>query len=128
MRRYYVYDFRRNSEAEEFWCESDELAVEEFAVWFNMVVSSWETRTLGRYFLFRDEVDAHGEWVPPSSFLGVDEDVRLNRHWFFMRNPPHCEAAERALVAEFDRLDKVDADRLIERGNARSMYLNGQLR
>lgn len=124
-REYYVYDFARDRVASEFEAEDDLGALSEFTVWYNLLVrpARWEKRSLGRYWLYERRHDADGGLLPPRP-VSVDENIRLDRHFFWLASPPHDEASERALWEWFERLDAADLARLQSRGNSFAEYLD----
>lgn len=116
-RFYYIYDYRRDRVASEFFASGDLAACEEFSEWYNLLVrpDRWEGRTLGRYWLFERQHDAQGRLVQPRP-VSVDENVRLDHEYFFLAFPPNSATEEAARQAEFDRLDGLDLLRLGRRG------------
>lgn len=127
MRLFYVYDVRRNRRAHELDCDEPELARAEFCAWYNIMIrpERWEQRSLGRYFLYEVVRDAEGNRVAVP-FLMSDEDVRADREYFRMCDPPHDAAAVAVFEADFARLDAIDLARLKARGNDRLEFFNGR--
>lgn len=116
VKEYYVYDYRRDRSVMEFEAEGDEVAIREFADWYNRVVrpDRWEGRRLGRYWLFEFIRNSAGELIEPRP-LSVDENIRLSRMWMFVCDPPHDAEAWAAQDAEYARLDGLDVARLASR-------------
>lgn len=122
---YCVYDMKRDRFVNEVQCASDDVAMREFESWYRTMVrpSRWETRKLGRYFLvkiaYADSRSRNGpeEKLPKPVVLMLDDDVRMSWSWFWMADPPANEAEDAELLADFERMDAVDAARLARRGN-----------
>lgn len=118
---YIVFDANRRRVSLEFDAFSDEKAREEFSSWYNRIVrpSRWEARKFGRYWLYREcrVVGRDRQYLEKPVRLMCDDEVRLSYWMFRMSEPPNDDAEQAELDAEFERLDKLDRERLARRGN-----------
>lgn len=120
---YVAYDSKRDRFELQFHAASDDAAKREFCSWFREFIrpSRWEKRKVGRFTLWKlgTAENMNGEVVklPKPVILMFDDEVRMDWQWFWMSDPPACEADDEWLKAEFARLDGIDAERLARRGN-----------
>lgn len=118
---YVIVDYNRKRYALEFDAFSDEQAKREFGSWYNLLIrpSRWETRKLGRYYLYRQSrQEASGRvFLDKPVIVMEDEEVRLSYDYFRMCDPPATDEEQAELDRDFERLDAADRARLARRGN-----------
>lgn len=114
FKRYVVLDSRTGMERLEMECLSDEVAIREFCVWYNILVryDRWEHRRLGRYVLCEELPELGSDGLPEWRAVFPDENVRLSWDYARMCDPPYDEASWDRLVSELERLDAIDVERL----------------
>lgn len=120
--RYVVFDLEQDRNAAEFERYEDAHAIEEFEMFYCERIGSknWETRTFHRYFLVKTALVVGCEYRRLPEPVGIMEDwqVRIGYRRFRMADPPIDDEAEKALEAEFDRIDALDVARIERWTNA----------
>jgi len=119
--RYVTYDLKRDVFIQEFEAFDDASACAEFSYFFRHRIGSdgWEHRSFGRYFLMHvgSLLDGELSSFPQPRVVMLDDEVRLDFETYWLADPPCDEASERSCEAEFDRLNRLDAERLERKAN-----------